>query len=305
MNKRKILIAVVTYNRKNLLVENIESLFNQSYKNFDILIINNKSTDGTEMILKEYKDKYKQFDYVTLEKNLGGAGGFNYAVKTAIIQGYEYLWLMDDDTIPEPNALKSLITKGEFLNNKFSYLASVVKWIDGNWCKTNIPKEKKISENDIINLEKGLIEIKSSSFVSCFVNLIESKEFGLPIKEFFIYGDDTEYTSRISKHNPAFLDINSCVIHKMKNNEVNVKETEKERIPRIFYNYRNNFYIERKKGLYEIILFIIKYFYHLFKNIFFPNKYRFLKIYYMTKGILNGLFFNPKIEYINGKNNNK
>lgn len=296
--RAKILVSVVTYNRKELLKENIEALLNQSYKDFDIFIINNKSTDGTEQILDYYKAKVDKFDYITLDENVGGAGGFNYAIKEAIIRDYEYVWLMDDDTIPEQEALQSLINKKDILNDKFSYLASIVKWTDGNWCKTNIPLEKRLIKNKLNNVNNGLIEIIRSSFVSCFVNLKRSREYGLPIKEFFIYGDDAEYTGRISTYNPAFLDINSCVVHKMNKNESDSNETEKSRIPRMFYSYRNNFYIERKRGICRTIRFIIKYFYHLFKCLFFKNKYRFSKIFYMTKGMIRGIFFNPKIEYV-------
>ena len=185
--RAKILVSVVTYNRKELLKENIEALLNQSYKDFDIFIINNKSTDGTEQILDYYKAKVDKFDYITLDENVGGAGGFNYAIKEAIIRDYEYVWLMDDDTIPEQEALQSLINKKDILNDKFSYLASIVKWTDGNWCKTNIPLEKRLIKNKLNNVNNGLIEIIRSSFVSCFVNLKRSREYGLPIKEFFIY----------------------------------------------------------------------------------------------------------------------
>ena len=50
----KIVAVVVTYNRKELLEENIKALLNQSYENLDILIIDNASTDGTEEVVKKY-----------------------------------------------------------------------------------------------------------------------------------------------------------------------------------------------------------------------------------------------------------
>ena len=50
---KKIVAVVVTYNRKKLLKENLNALLNQSYKDFDILLIDNASTDGTKEYVKE------------------------------------------------------------------------------------------------------------------------------------------------------------------------------------------------------------------------------------------------------------
>jgi GT2 family glycosyltransferase len=303
MKKNNILAAVVTYNRKELLKENIEALLNQEYDKLDILIINNKSTDGTEEILKQYKSKYDTFDYITLQENTGGAGGFNYSIREAIIRNYDYVWLMDDDTIPKSDALKSLTEKKELLNDDFSYLASVVNWTDGNFCIMNIPKEKKIFGESFNYIKKGLIELESSSFVSCFVNLKEMKQYGLPIKEFFIYSDDVEYTSRISSHKKAYLDLDSIVVHKMKQNAQDERfyTTDKNRIERMYYSYRNKFYILKRKGIKEVFIYILRYFSHFIKFIIRSPKYKLLKIWYMTKGMAAGLFFNPKIEYISNE----
>jgi GT2 family glycosyltransferase len=298
--KNNILAVVVTYNRKELLKENIEALINQEYNKLDILVINNKSTDGTEEILSKYKSEYENFDYITLPENIGGAGGFSYGVKEAIIKKYDYLWLMDDDTIPNTDALKSLVNKSELLNDDFSYLASVVNWTDGSFCTMNTPKEKNLFYNHFKYIKSGLIEIESSSFVACYINLKEMKQYGLPIKEFFIYGDDVEYTSRLSSHKTAYLDIDSIVIHKMKQNGKDTRfvTTDKNRISRIYYDYRNNFYILKRKGAKEVVKFILRYFAHFIKYIIRSPKYRLLKIWYMTKGMCAGIFFNPLIEYV-------
>lgn len=82
----KVVAVVVTYNRKKLLEENIKALLEQEDKDFDILIVDNSSTDGTQEMVEKYKtDKLK---YINTGKNLGGAGGFNFGVRQAIKQGY-------------------------------------------------------------------------------------------------------------------------------------------------------------------------------------------------------------------------
>ena len=75
MNEKKILAVIVTYNRVNDLKNCVNSLRRQTYKYFDILVVNNGSTDGT----KEFVDSLEDI-IVIHQDNLGGAGGF-YADK--------------------------------------------------------------------------------------------------------------------------------------------------------------------------------------------------------------------------------
>ena len=100
--------VVVTYNRLELLKENIKSLLNQTYAPNKIYIINNCSTDGTAGYLAQFNN-HNKITVVNLPKNIGGAGGFNHGTKLAVKEGAGYVWLMDDDTIPEPDALEHLV----------------------------------------------------------------------------------------------------------------------------------------------------------------------------------------------------
>ena len=103
----RIAAAVVTYNRKELLAECVGALLEQTYP-VDILIIDNASTDGTRQELEELICQGK-VQYINTGANLGGAGGFHVAVKEALIRKYDYICLMDDDTIPEKDALSALV----------------------------------------------------------------------------------------------------------------------------------------------------------------------------------------------------
>ena len=64
---KKCVDIVVTYNRKQLLEENINALLNQTYQNHDIMVIDNASTDHTDEMLKNYQDKIL---YYNTGKNL-------------------------------------------------------------------------------------------------------------------------------------------------------------------------------------------------------------------------------------------
>ena len=127
----KIAAVVVTYNRYSLLTECINALKCQTYSLFDILIIDNASTDGTGEKLKEFVDQ-GSIQYFNTGSNIGGAGGFNYGIRTAYELGYDYFWLMDDDTIPSETALEQLLKAKKILCDDFGFLCSNVLWTDGS-----------------------------------------------------------------------------------------------------------------------------------------------------------------------------
>ena len=293
----EVAIVVVTYNRKELLKENLIALTQQEYKDFHIYVIDNASTDGTREYIEEFIN-LENISYYNTGKNIGGAGGFNYGLKKASEQKrYKYCWAMDDDTIPTKDALKSLIEKANLLNRDFSFLCSVVKFNENELCNMNIPTIHNDWLKSYENIENKLVRVESCSFVSCFMNMEYVYKIGLPIKEFFIYGDDVEYTLRLSKENKAFIDLGSIVVHKMKSNATaNAINIEKERMNRIFYTYRNRFYIYKKQSIKSTIRFILHYIITIIKVLIKSKNHKLRRIAIMTKGMICGIFFNPKIE---------
>ena len=109
LNSMKIAAIVVTFNRKELLKENIKCLLNQTMKDlFDIIIIDNHSTDDTRSEINIYI-KNKDIIYKDTGSNLGGAGGFQFGIKYAAEHNYDYIWVMDDDCMPTKTALEEFL----------------------------------------------------------------------------------------------------------------------------------------------------------------------------------------------------
>ena len=95
-HEKTIAACVVTYNRKDKLVKCLHALLNQTYSDFQIIVVDNASTDGTKDAIQEFIQN-NQIRYYNTGKNLGGAGGFNFAIKN-VANKFSYLWIMDDDT---------------------------------------------------------------------------------------------------------------------------------------------------------------------------------------------------------------
>lgn len=282
--------VVVTYNRLELLKENIEALRNQTVSNFKILIVNNHSTDGT----KEYIEKlpYENLCIMTLPENLGGAGGFYYGIKKAYEDGAEAVWIMDDDTMPQPDALENLLHGAKKLKADYGFLASDVRWIDNSPCIMN-------KVHRIKGKQEAYDRIDTATFVSLLIPRETIAQVGLPLKEYFIWGDDKEYTLRISDRLPCYFIPSSKVVHKMKvNMGSNVVTDEPQRIQRYFYAYRNDYATAKKRGRKYLLVYYAGFCLNALRILLYSKQEKKDRLNVMKRGLKAGRDFSPVEERI-------
>ena len=296
-NEKKSTIAavVVTYNRLELLRQCVEALRTQT-NSCDILIVDNASTDGTAQWLASQPDLH----YRNTGSNLGGAGGFNYGMRWAVEAGYDYVWVMDDDTLPQPDALEKLLEADSVLEGNYGWLSSVALWTDGSECKMNRQKLKKSFYAYSPLMKYGLVQAEQATFVSLFLRSETIRRFGLPIKEYYIWGDDLEYTRRIAVRGgvPCFIAGQSQVVHAAKSNVgSNVALDDPERIGRYFYAFRNEAHLYRQEGIKGRAYCFAKRC-RDFLRIMRYGKPKAPRFGILFKGIWSGFFFRPKVEYI-------
>lgn len=299
---KSICAVIVTHNRKELLRECLEALLNQTLIINKIIVVNNASIDGTTEMLKKYKQEYSQIETINLTKNVGGAGGFFEGIKFAVENGYDWIWIMDDDVIPQKNALAKLIDAINIVGQDIGFLCSRVVDSEGN--SMNVPQIDVRPGNNFYPqwetyLKDGIVKVRSCTFVSMLLPKGIVELLGLPYKEFFIWGDDTEYTLRISNKRNCYLVGSSIVVHKrqIKAPPNILYETDPNRINNHYYMYRNNLFICRKYyGFLRTSFFILKTFYNSILIVITKNNVA-KKIMIVLRGILSGFYFNPRIEY--------
>lgn len=291
MPSSRTVALVVTYNRKALLLECIEALRKQTV-DCSILVVDNASNDGTRHALEPLIQD-GTISYIGMSENLGGAGGFCQAMKSGVEEGFEYLWAMDDDCIPEPDALEKLLDfAGE--HPDFGFLSSKVLWTDGSACKMNEPK---LIEGNL-DTDKP-VRCRQASFVSFFTSAKTVIECGLPIADFFIWGDDVEYTRRIiAKHDSWFVP-QSIVVHKTaRNTGSDISRDEAERLDRYRYAYRNEVYIAREEGLSRKMYQLAKICYHTLRVLVVSPDQKSRRIGIIWSASKEGLRFNPGKETV-------
>ena len=267
--KQSVCVVTVTYNRKYLLEECLEAILAQSYSIDELIIIDNASTDGTCDYLKEKKIiPNNLISYYIMKKNTGGAGGFYEGIRLAKRRGCDWIWVMDDDTIPAKDCLEKLIEGYKYLCDRseehISFLASSVYGIDNEFM--NVPDiDLDISENGYPgwykHLEGGMITLSNATFVSILINAKAVQKCGLPCRDYFIWGDDSEYTKRLTKYyGKAYLVGSSKVVHKRKNaRPIDIRtETDESRIKNYHYLFRNRLINNRYYNNANFHIIIIK-----------------------------------------------
>ena len=138
-----------------------------------------------------------------------------------------------------------------------------------------------------------------ASFVSLFVPARIIKELGLPIKDFFIWSDDWEFTRRISRKYPCYLVGKSVVTHKSKSNGVgNIALDSEEKISRYRLAYRNDVVFYRREGIKGYSYIFVRGLYHAFLVLTKAKSKKSERLRTILKGNLEGLKFHPEIEYI-------
>ncbi len=289
----RIAAVVVTRNRLALLQECLAALRAQTRQVDEIIVIDNASDDGTREYLAA------QSDLTAIHQgNLGGAGGFHRGIKEAYRAGHDWFWLMDDDTIPTPDALEKLCETPGFRDESAGYLGSVVRWTDGNLHKMNMVSAHRgdsgIAWYDTILSDK-CVPSEISTFVSVLVNRRAVAKVGLPLKEFFIWSDDVEYTHRISRVFPCFHVLDSVAVHKTPANQNGDLSTIKpEDVWKLRYGLRNQVAFMRRQR--DLKLRPLKIAYFLARQTFFILKNR--APLHLIRDLWSGLWFNPRIERV-------
>lgn len=299
--------VVVTYNRMETLKRCVSALQAQTGYVPDILLIDNASTDGTALFCRTLAENNNKIHYYNTGSNLGGAGGFSFGIKTGVLEGYNYLWLMDDDTIPEDNALEMLLQAAEKLDGKFGFLSSYAVWKDGSACKMNVPGPSNCWKEEVDNqFENKIFRIDYASFVSMLIKSDVVRDVGLPIKEFFIWSDDIEYTTRISKKYPCYFVYESRVLHAMQTNaSTNILNEKSDRLERYRYLYRNRYYIAKNGYKRDFILFQILTMNTIRDLMKSESRDKLRRMKIVIQSYLSGIRFHPQIEYVNEEREKK
>jgi rhamnopyranosyl-N-acetylglucosaminyl-diphospho-decaprenol beta-1,3/1,4-galactofuranosyltransferase len=254
--------VIVTFNRKNLLGENIRMLLKQTRPFDKFFIVDNCSTDGTpEYLAEQGWMEDPRFVYVKTHANIGGAGGFYTGTKAAFEAGADYIVLMDDDgKAADEFTFERLVREAEGLHaeNPKLFVNSLVR--QGDLLSFKMGNRYTVAEA-LADAKDGLLDGEANPFNGTLVSRELVAEIGYPNPDFFIKGDEVNYKQRAFAADARVVTVvDSDYIHPRP--ETNERAVLGRKVPffveapwKEYYAARNFTYMYKQNGWYKAIAF--------------------------------------------------
>jgi GT2 family glycosyltransferase len=241
MKEPRVLVIIVTYNRKEYVANLLTSLKDIDYSNAHIVVIDNASTDGTAEYLKEY---FPSLTLLENSENTGGSGGFTRGLQYAFEQaGYEYYWLLDNDVVVSKDALRHLVATLEN-NSDIAVAGSQMCQLDNpevtneigayvNFHRGNLVLNRHLTRRR--NNMSGLYDVDYVAAASMLVRADVAQKAGL-WEDFFIHFDDVDWCLKIKKAGGRIVGVADSVIW-------HLSAAEKPITWQHYYDVRNMLYL--------------------------------------------------------------
>ena len=240
----RVIAVVVTHNRRELLLEALAAVHEQSRTPDAVIVVDNASADQTAAAVRT---RFPSVQLAELARNCGGAGGFAYGAALALASAADLIWFMDDDTVPAPDALREMLAaRRGYTGRPPALIASRVVWTDGRAHPMNTPRTKPFATTAqrLAAGAAGCLPIRSASFVSILVDASVCRRRGLPQADYFLWNDDFEFTTRLLRGNTGLLCPASVVVHKT----ATFGSTDTDPGPRFFYEVRNKIWTLKSRS---------------------------------------------------------
>lgn len=221
MYNPKISIVMPVYNGANYLKESIDSALSQTYKNIEVIVVNDGSSDNgeTEKIALSYGDKIR---YIPKE-NGGSSSALNVGIKN--MTGDYFAWLSHDD-IYTPDHVEKIVKRIDEKNKDNRIIICGISLIDGYGNPIPYPKKQLSGEYSAAEM---MGEIRNGANINgcCILipkNIIDNVGF---FDETLIYVNDTDYWQRLMLNGYVFTcfdePLSKIRIHQ---NQVSVRKAE-------------------------------------------------------------------------------
>ncbi len=294
---KEIALVLCCFNKKEDAINAIESIFKSTIQNFDLIVVDNASTDGTaEFLAEKYGEK---IILIVNEVNSGAGGGFNTGLRYALDKGYKYSMTVDHDVIFMEDTIEILYDFLEktsdvaIAGSKFCHMdrPNIIQWIGGD-----IDFEKFRCNNDYGDLTDGeaIPQLYYCDVAILGASMVRNeylRKVGLLDECYFIYSEDIDWCLRFKKQGYKIaICTKSKVLHKF-----SMSASSKKNTSATYYYRRNNFrtllkHMPNKKVL-PYLEHIVK---DLFKGLYacnYQKKYNTMKtLMYAYDDALNNTF---------------
>lgn len=236
----KVYIILINWNGASDTLECLTSIKRLSYPNYEIIVVDNGSSDNSVTSIKE---RHPEVITIESQNNLGFSGGNNLAINFALKNGADYVWLLNNDTVVDNDALSHLVRTAS---------QSVENGIVGSVIYNYADREIIQFSDAAIDWKKAKFRISTLHHVKTFeaecahgCSMLVSRQvclsIGLLDEKYFLYVEELDWCVRA--RNAAFkclIEPKSRVYHKL---SASVNKTGGKGIVFNYYNTRNFLYL--------------------------------------------------------------
>lgn len=299
---KKLAIVLINWNSFELTKDTLESLQQTTFTNYDCIVVDNGSIDGSGNALKL---QFPNMILIESDTNKGFTGGNNLGMDYALQNGYEYIMLLNNDVAVEPNFLEPLITRLD-QDPKIGAVQPLIYfhhdhnliWNAGSrylsWI--GLPLTLMYFRKD--PLRKQTKQQKKIDWITGCAFMIRAavlKETGFLKDQYFIYFEDVDLSFRIKKAGYQLSYVPESVIYHIAGMSHKSKTKEKEGFlnPKVHYlNGRNRIWFLKAHTPWWAIptTFFYQFAYYSAVSFYFISRLRFNKLKAWLKGIKEGIF---------------
>ena len=201
----KIGLVTITYNSADVIRGFLESILKQSFKNFEIFIIDNDSQDDTEKVVFQYEDD--RINFIKNSENVGVAKANNQGIKRALQANCSQVLIINNDIEFEDKLLEKMLSVQQ--QKKCSLVAPKMMYFDQPdhiWYAGSFFLKKKgylpihigIQQKDEGQYD-GVYPVEYAPTCCLLVRKKVFEDIGMMDEKYFVYFDDTDFLYRVFK----------------------------------------------------------------------------------------------------------
>jgi len=211
----RVCCVVLNWNGWQETIPCLDALKRCKYPSLTVILVDNHSTDDS---VARIRAAHPDILMLQSAKNIGFSGGNNIGMRYALAHGAEYLWLLNNDTEPSPDALSALVAKAQ-TDKTIGAVGSVCYYADAPstvqiWAGGRVNLWIGYLHNSTVPRADGWFECLNAA--SMLIARAAIEDVGLLDERFFMYWEDTEICLRMRKKGWRIVAApNSRVLHKV------------------------------------------------------------------------------------------
>jgi GT2 family glycosyltransferase len=289
MDEPLVYIIILNWNGCQVTIECVETCRKLTYPNFRIIIVDNGSADDSEAILRE---RFPNIEFIQTGANLGFAGGNNVGIHHAIEHGADYVWLLNNDTVVDTEALSALVHVAEgdktvgMVGSKIVYYDNPrLLWYAGAVLDPNRPY--RLHHRGLNEEDRGQFDAACETGYITGCSLLARREMmdivGLLDDGLFLYFEDADWSARARAKGWKLSYCPASLVH----HKVSLSVGGAASPTLLYYTARNRLYFIKRNFPGKLIgAFLYNSYEHVLVNV---KKRRFMAAWYAIKGIYDFL----------------